>query len=154
MLEDQARALGGLGDAAYARGLMRTAHDNFRRCVKLCDEHGFGRIAAAYLGMAAFTRMYFDNLEDVKTSALEAIEAAQRVGHRRAEMNARLGICETLLLTSENELVEEHAERGLALARVLGARSLGDSDANVPGARRAQNVSVQSDRTRNARLLD
>lgn len=123
LVEEEARALGGLGDAAYAAGLMITAHDNFRRCIELCNEHGFGRIEAAYLGMTTFSQMYFCSLEDAKLSALTAIDAALRVGHQRAEMNSRLGMCDILLLTGEHDLVQEHAERGLALARALGARA-------------------------------
>ena len=45
--EAEARALGGLGDAAYAQGRMRTAFEYFSRCVSLSREHGFGRIEVA-----------------------------------------------------------------------------------------------------------
>ena len=45
--EAEARALGGLGDAAYAQGRMRTAFVYFSRCVSLSREHGFGRIEVA-----------------------------------------------------------------------------------------------------------
>jgi ATP/maltotriose-dependent transcriptional regulator MalT len=42
--ELEAMALGGLGDAEYVRGRMISAHDRFRQCVELCEQHGFGRI--------------------------------------------------------------------------------------------------------------
>ena len=42
--EAEARALGGLADAAYAQGRMRTAFEHFSSCVSLSREHGFGRI--------------------------------------------------------------------------------------------------------------
>jgi tetratricopeptide (TPR) repeat protein len=54
--ELEAAALGGLGDAEYLRGRMLSAHDCFRRCVELCQRHGFGRIEVANRPMAAFTR--------------------------------------------------------------------------------------------------
>ncbi len=123
LMEDQVRALGGLGDAAYAKGLMITAHDNFSQCIKLCNEHGFGRIEAAYMGMAAFARMAFDPLDDVLSCALEAVNSARRVGHQRAEMNARLGVCWILILTGKYDLVEPHAERAQELVHTLGAHT-------------------------------
>jgi hypothetical protein len=39
--EAEARALGGLADAAYAQGCMRSAGAHFSRCVALSHEHGF-----------------------------------------------------------------------------------------------------------------
>ena len=49
--EAEARALGGLADAAYAQGRMRTAFEQFSRCVALSREHGFGRIEVANRSM-------------------------------------------------------------------------------------------------------
>lgn len=37
--EAEARALGGLADAAYAQGHMRTAFAHFSRCVELSQQH-------------------------------------------------------------------------------------------------------------------
>jgi class 3 adenylate cyclase/tetratricopeptide (TPR) repeat protein len=63
-LEDEARALGGLGDAAYVRGRMRTADDYFDRCVELSRLHGFGRVEVAHLAMRGFTRLYLCDLQN------------------------------------------------------------------------------------------
>jgi hypothetical protein len=49
--EAEARALGGLADAAYAQGRMRSAFDHFSRCVALSQQHGFGRIEVANRSM-------------------------------------------------------------------------------------------------------
>ena len=38
--EAEARALGGLADAAYAQGKMRSAFDHFSRCVALSQQYG------------------------------------------------------------------------------------------------------------------
>jgi tetratricopeptide (TPR) repeat protein len=57
-VEDEARAFGGLGDAEYARGRMRTAHGHYSRCIELARKHGFGRIEVAHLGQRGFTRLY------------------------------------------------------------------------------------------------
>jgi tetratricopeptide (TPR) repeat protein len=45
--EAEARALGGLGDAAYAQGKMRSAFAHFSQCVDLSQRNGFGRIEVA-----------------------------------------------------------------------------------------------------------
>ena len=60
--EQEARALGGLGDAAYALGRMRMAYGHFQDCIVLCSEHGFGRIEVSYLSMRGVTRHYLGDL--------------------------------------------------------------------------------------------
>jgi tetratricopeptide (TPR) repeat protein len=87
--EHEAQALGGLGDAAYARGRMLTAHQHFNLCVALSRQHGFGRIEVANLNMAALTRQYANELPAAVGDALAAAEMAERVGHQRAELLAR-----------------------------------------------------------------
>jgi tetratricopeptide (TPR) repeat protein len=121
-LENEARALGGLGDAYYAQGRMRTAHEHFQRCVDLCRDHGFGRIEVANLSMAAITRMYFDPLHVVVDAANAAIDAATKIAHERAEVIAQN--CALLALTDMGELhrAKEHLARLEALVRHLGAR--------------------------------
>ncbi len=121
-LEDEARALGGLGDAYYAQGRMRTAHEHFQRCVGLCRDHGFGRIEVANLSMAAITRVYFDPLHVVADAANAAIEAATKVAHERAEVIAQN--CALLALTDLGDLhrAKGHLARLEVLVRHLGAR--------------------------------
>ena len=55
-VEQEAAALGGLGDAEYVRGGMLSAHDAFRRCVELAHRRGLGRIEVANRPMMAFTQ--------------------------------------------------------------------------------------------------
>lgn len=55
---DEARALGGIGDAQYMAGRMISAHDQFEQCVQLCREHALSSIEASYLPMRAATHMY------------------------------------------------------------------------------------------------
>ena len=124
--ELEARALGGLGDAEYARGRMITAYRYFHRCVELCRQHGLGRIEVANLPMAAFTRQFVDDLRGGSEDALAAIEAAARVGDQRAEIVARLKFLHAIYICSFAALdltaAREHAEIALALCRRLGAR--------------------------------
>jgi class 3 adenylate cyclase/tetratricopeptide (TPR) repeat protein len=124
--ELEARALGGLGDAEYARGRMITAYGCFHRCVELCRKHGLGRIEVANLPMAAFTRQFVDDLRGGSEDALAAIAAAARVGDQRAEIVARLKFLHAIDICSFAALdmtaATEHAEIALALCRRLGAR--------------------------------
>ncbi|MFP3562647.1 hypothetical protein SB861_70365, partial [Paraburkholderia sp. SIMBA_049] len=38
--EQEAAALGGVGDGEYMRGRMISAHDAFSRCIELCQRNG------------------------------------------------------------------------------------------------------------------
>ena len=62
--EYTARALGGLGDAYYALGRMRTAHRYLERCLDLCRANGFGSIEVAYMTMQLDTHFYQGNLPE------------------------------------------------------------------------------------------
>ena len=84
--EAEARALGGLADAAYAQGRMRTAFENFSRCVALSREHGFGRIEVANRSMVGFSRLYLNEAREARADGDEAVRAAVLVGQPRAEM--------------------------------------------------------------------
>jgi tetratricopeptide (TPR) repeat protein len=110
--EAEARALGGLADAAYAQGRMRTAFDYFSRCVALCREHGFGRIEVANRSMIGFSRLYLGEAREAREDGDTAARAAALVGQPRAEL---LG--ETMGAFACYELADYDA-----LARQLGAR--------------------------------
>jgi tetratricopeptide (TPR) repeat protein len=84
--ELEAAALGGLGDAEYMRGRMLSADDWFRRCIELCQRHGFGRIEVANRPMASITRWFAGDARGALDDALASVDAAARVGHRRAEI--------------------------------------------------------------------
>ena len=60
--EEQARALGGLADANYMRGLFRTARQMFQRCVDISATQGYRRIEAANLPMLGWTLVLSCNL--------------------------------------------------------------------------------------------
>ncbi|MCH7796776.1 MAG: tetratricopeptide repeat protein, partial [Proteobacteria bacterium] len=120
--EGEARALGGLADAEYARGRMRTANGHFQQCIALCREHGFGRIEVANLCMLALTRSYLGELRGALVDARAAVEAAARVNHQRAEMVGYLCVPETAAEMGDWPLSKEYAERALVLVKRLGAR--------------------------------
>jgi class 3 adenylate cyclase/tetratricopeptide (TPR) repeat protein len=120
--EYEARALGGLGDAHYLRGRMRTANGHFRRCVDLCREHGFGRVEVANRHMCGWSGMYLNELEQAVEDGLETVELAGKVSHPRAE-NLALGLVFFVLGEFFGEAAKslEYSERALAFARNLKA---------------------------------
>ncbi|WP_191057620.1 adenylate/guanylate cyclase domain-containing protein [Geminicoccus harenae] len=120
--EAEAAALGGLGDAEYARGRMRSAYAHFHRCIELCRGHGFGRIEVANLPMAAFTRLYAGDVRGGLADSLDAIAATARVGHGRAEIIAHHSACLCQLSLGDPAAGLRHAESATALSRRLGAR--------------------------------
>ncbi len=121
--EGMALALGGLGDAYYLRGHMRSARDQFQACVKLCQEHGFGQIEVSNRYMVGWSRMHLMEFSEAMDDALASIEMARKVGNQRAEMiGADLaGIVE--LERGNFVAARTYLESGLELASTLKASS-------------------------------
>jgi class 3 adenylate cyclase/tetratricopeptide (TPR) repeat protein len=120
--EMEARTLGGLGDAEYARGRMISAGRNFNRCVELARECGAGRIEVANLSMVAHTQVYLNDFPGALATSQAAVDLAARVGHHRAEIIAHNAACKVFRSIGEFTHAKAHAERALDLARQLGAR--------------------------------
>ncbi|MEH2501074.1 class 3 adenylate cyclase/tetratricopeptide (TPR) repeat protein [Bradyrhizobium sp. AZCC 1678] len=120
--EMQARALGGLGDAEYARGRMASAHRHFSRCAELSRASGAGRIEVANLSMVAHTQVYLNDFSGALATAQMAVELAARVGHQRAEIIAHNAACNVFRTNGEFARMRMPAERALMLARQLGAK--------------------------------
>jgi class 3 adenylate cyclase/tetratricopeptide (TPR) repeat protein len=120
--EAEARALGGVADAAYAQGHMRTAFEHFSRCVTLSREHGFGRIEVANRSMEGFSRIYLNDAQAARNDVVPASREAALVGQPRAQM-----LCETLGVFACYEMDDAsaawlHIEQEMMLIRQLGAR--------------------------------
>jgi class 3 adenylate cyclase/tetratricopeptide (TPR) repeat protein len=147
--ELEAQALGGLADGEYARGRMLTAHRHFKACVELCGRHGFGRIEVANRPMVAITRIYTCDLAGAMAEALEAVAAADRVGHQRAAIIACHGVHFCAMAGAELALAGEYAERALDRSRRLGARRFESEALAFLGATRWQ----AGDRTEGIALL-
>jgi class 3 adenylate cyclase/tetratricopeptide (TPR) repeat protein len=120
--ELEAAALGGLGDAEYVRGRMISAHDRLYRCVELSRQHGFGRIEVANLAQIAHARLYFRPQQDALEHALAAAAAAAKVGHDRAELNARLAASSALFALAELEGCRDQVVKAQTLVHRLEAR--------------------------------
>lgn len=119
--ECQARALSGLGDTYYSRGRTMTALEYFRRCIALCRTHNLTRIEVGNHYMVAWNRLYMNEIEGALEDALVAVDGAVRVGHRRAEIVARLTAGGVLTERGDLDAASEHCERGLELASTVGA---------------------------------
>ena len=119
--EGEALALGGLGDAYYLRGHMRTACEQFRACIGVCRDHGYVRIEVANRHMVGWSRVHLMEYAEALEDALESIRMADAVRHRRAKL---LGLMLAGLVEVEfGQFVEaqDHLERGLELARTISA---------------------------------
>jgi class 3 adenylate cyclase/tetratricopeptide (TPR) repeat protein len=120
--ELEARALGGLGDAEYARGRMLSAHEAFTRCCALAARHGFGRIEAANLPMVAVTSWYTLDLPAMLREADAAIALAMRVGHLRGAIIAQHAAILALLLRADLDEAEARIAEAQRLTAEIGAR--------------------------------
>lgn len=120
--EDIARALGGLGDAQYQRGRMRTAHAHFRSCVDLCVQHGLTSLRMSYLPMLAVTQAYAGDFAGAIEIATEAAGTARRLGDLRAELLASSIRGSLEVYRARYAVALECSTRSVELARELGAR--------------------------------
>ena len=118
----EAKALGGLGDAAYAQGKMLSAYKHFRECLELCAEFNLSSVEAANRLMIGTTRIYLNETQQALEDALESAEIARTVGHKRAEIVSRLTAGWILLDMQSLSQASEQIERGLTLARDIGAK--------------------------------
>ncbi|HSE75402.1 MAG TPA: adenylate/guanylate cyclase domain-containing protein, partial [Dongiaceae bacterium] len=83
------RALGGLGDAAYAEGRLATARQCFAECADLADANGYIRIASPNRGMLANCEVYFLAPDEAERHCEQALAGARRIGDRYLEMFAK-----------------------------------------------------------------
>jgi hypothetical protein len=116
-----ARALSGLGDAAYAEGRIRTSERRFADCVALAEANGLLATAAANRGMAVITRLFAGSLADLDAEAETAIAAARAIGQARAEIIACHAAMCVRLLGGRPDEVAPHFARGQELAASTGA---------------------------------
>ena len=118
----EAKALGGLGDAAYAQGKMITAYNYFKQCLTLCASHDFSKVEAANRFMIGTTRIYLNETEQALEDALDSAELAESIGHKRAEIVSRLTAAWILLDQQSLEAAKQQCDQGMALADEIGAQ--------------------------------
>lgn len=122
-LEAEAVALGGLGDAHYLGGRMRSSHDQFHKCVALCRGHGFGRLEVTVLHMVGWTVAYLNDMRAAVEYGMQAAEMAARIFHPRSEVLARMlvGYVDGYIRGNFEPATRE-LEKALSLAQALGAK--------------------------------
>ena len=120
--EHEARALGGLGDADYAQGRIRSAFARFDACLAVCDVHALVRVAIPNRVMRGHCHSYLGRFDDAMRDMQAAAEVATRVGNRHAQMFALQSM--GVLYTSWGRCLEAlpSQAQAVALARELGAR--------------------------------
>jgi class 3 adenylate cyclase/tetratricopeptide (TPR) repeat protein len=119
--EQEAAALGGLGDAEWVRGRMISAHRRLSECVRLARRHGYGRMEVANNAQVAASMLYFQPTGEALEHALAAAAGAERVGHMRAELNARAAACSAFFARGMLDECKAEVERARGLVRRLGA---------------------------------
>jgi class 3 adenylate cyclase len=120
-VEWRIRALGGLGDAAYAAGNLVTARRCFGECADLADQHGFIRIASPNRAMQANCELYFLEMEQAQRQYERSLSGARRIGDQYLEMFAKESITFGLWVADRHEAVTQAASEALALSRALKA---------------------------------
>lgn len=120
-VEWRIRALGGLGDAAYAGGNLATARRCFGECADLADRHGFIRIASPNRAMQANCELYFLEMERAQRQYERSLSGARRIGDQYLEMFAKESITFGLWVADRHEAVAQAAGEALALSRALKA---------------------------------
>ncbi len=121
-VEEIARARGGLGDAHYQRGRLRSAHAEFRDCIALSERHGLKSLQLSYLPMLAVTQTYTGPLEAALVTCTRAAAEARELGDRRAQVIALAAKAAVELYRARYAESLASCDLGLALARELGAR--------------------------------
>jgi hypothetical protein len=121
-MEEQARALGGLGDGHYIKGQFHTSGKLFERCVQVSASHGFRRIEAANLPMLGMMMWMDLNFDRALELVQRAVALSEQIGLRRAAMIACHGIGFLGFDTCDMKVARRGIENGLAIAEALGAR--------------------------------
>ena len=120
--EAEAAALGGVGDASYAQGRVRTGYEMFTRCVMVARAQLFLRVEVAYLTMVGWCSLYLFDVAGSLQACRRTIELAVRIGHRRGELMARaqLGMVDGWVRGNWREARAE-VDKAMEIARALGS---------------------------------
>ena len=148
--EWRASAHGGLGDAYYARGQMRSALENIRRCIDLAERNGFGRIAIGNQVIVGNVLRYQNELADAVATVTTAAEMARQIENRRAEMYALMLLGEFLMEGNDHKGAEAPLTASIAIAESMGNERF----ASYPMHHLARARFGQGDRKAALKLLD
>lgn len=116
-----ARALGGLADAYYARGEMRSAAEALQRCIAAARRAGTASVEIANRPMAAIAECFMLRLDSVREMGETARAMARQAHNPRAELIALHAL---MLAGMESGCTQEalpHVDRARAIVAELGA---------------------------------
>jgi tetratricopeptide (TPR) repeat protein len=160
-VELEAHALGGIGDAEYARGHLVSAQEYFAQCIAISKAHGLGAIEAAYAPMmgGAGTLFYSNNLPEAHNVNRRGIEMGELTGHNRAVLQSSIGAAMIAIDQCQLDQAMQYIERVMEIsdrfgmrrfeARALGLRALvslarGNRTEAAVQARRAHEISQET----------
>lgn len=126
--ELEARALNGLGDAAYAAGRMLSAGHHFQASLDLARAEGFRSIEVSSLYMLAAIKIYHNALEEAAGLGHEAVEAERGTGNLRAEILALQTQALPEAMMGRSDEAEKAIERSSRIVRRIGVRRFESED--------------------------
>ena len=116
-----ARALGGMADAFYAQGRMRSAAEVLQRCIDTARSCGAATVEVANRPMAGHAEWYMLRLESARDMSTRARELARQADNRRAEL---IALHSLMIVALETGTVEEglgYFDAAQAIVAELGA---------------------------------
>ena len=118
-IELEANALGGLGDAYYVSGRMKTANEHFHQCVEISRKNGFSRTEAANLSMVGWSYFFLNEFERALAAGAEAVSVGQKISHYRAEIVAHHIIAEVNYNLGNFELTKDEYKQASKLENII-----------------------------------
>lgn len=116
-----ARAFGGLADAHYLKGHMKTATDRFTACVELCQSHGFGQIEVANLHMIGWSKIHLMQFREALEIAQQSEEMATNARNDRSMMFSKKLAGAMHYYLGDVESAEHKLGESVALADSMGS---------------------------------
>ena len=115
------KALGGLGDCAYAQGKMATGLKLFEECLHIAEQENYLDVESANRFMLGTMRIYQLQTEKALSDAQQSAFLAKQTGDNRAEIVSRLTAGWILLDLEQLDEAELEIETALSIARRLSA---------------------------------
>jgi class 3 adenylate cyclase len=121
--ELEVAALGGIADASYLKGRMRTACEQFAACARLAKERRLAEVRSAALPMVSWTACHLLDWERADEAAYETMRRAWWEYLPRAELvAATYSSWVTALVSGDYFIAEQMAFKCQQVIETLGAR--------------------------------
>ena len=121
-VEAEATALGGMGDGYYLQGRLRSAHEQFSRCVALAREHGLAKLEVSVLHMVGWSALYLLMARSAMEIGLQGVALAVRLSDPRAAMLSHALVSEVASrYLGDLDLAAAQVDTARELAEKLGA---------------------------------